>query len=65
MSGRTITADRLKSARAFSAKGVQVVIPIWGAERVGVCLSPLGTFNDIGDANPVSTFGHVAGMLSE
>lgn len=46
-------------------EAVEVVVPIWGADRVGVRLSPLGTFNDIGDENPVSTFGHVAGMLSE
>ena len=65
MSVRKITADRLKIARAFSAQGVEVVIPIWDAERVGVRLSPLGTFNDIGDPNRVSMFGHVAGMLSE
>jgi N-ethylmaleimide reductase len=44
---------------------VEVVVPIWGAERVGVRLSPLGTFNDIRDEDPASTFGHVAGMLSD
>src|SRR5579871_4024465 len=44
---------------------VEAVTPIWGAERVGVRLSPLGTFNDIGDEDPVSTFGHAAGMLSK
>ncbi|HVW08780.1 MAG TPA: alkene reductase [Bryobacteraceae bacterium] len=43
---------------------VEAVIPIWGADRVGVRLSPLGTFNDIGDEDPLSTFGHAAAMLS-
>jgi N-ethylmaleimide reductase len=44
---------------------VEAVLPVWGADRVGVRLSPLGTFNDMGDDDPDTTFGHVAGMLSE
>jgi N-ethylmaleimide reductase len=44
---------------------VESVLPVWGADRVGVRLSPLGSFNDIGDEDPESTFGYAAGMLSE
>ena len=33
---------------------------VWGANRVGVRLSPLGTFNDMGDDNPEETFGYIA-----
>lgn len=39
------------------------VTGVWGADRVGVRLSPYGTFNDMGDANPPETFGHIAGRL--
>jgi N-ethylmaleimide reductase len=43
---------------------VQAVSDIWGADRVGVRLSPLGTFNDIGDDDPETTFGHIASELN-
>lgn len=44
---------------------VQAVCAVWGAERVGVRLSPLGDFNDVGDDNPAETFGYVAERLNE
>jgi N-ethylmaleimide reductase len=31
---------------------VEAVTTIWGSDRVGVRLSPLGTFNDMSDDNP-------------
>src|SRR6202008_209479 len=37
---------------------------VWGANRVGVRLSPLGTFNDMGDDNPEATFGYIAEQLN-
>ena len=43
---------------------VEAVVTVWGADRVGVRLSPLGTFNDIADEDPEATFGHVAEMLT-
>jgi N-ethylmaleimide reductase len=43
---------------------VEAVSDTWGPDRVGVRLSPLGTFNDIGDDDPESTFGHIASELS-
>lgn len=43
---------------------VEAVKDIWGPDRVGVRLSPLGTFNDIGDDHPDNTFGHIAAELS-
>jgi N-ethylmaleimide reductase len=45
-------------------EAVEAVSDIWGPDRVGVRLSPLGTFNDIGDDDPETTFGHVAAELS-
>ncbi len=38
---------------------VDATISVWGAGRVGVRLSPYGTFNDMKDSNPVALFTHV------
>jgi N-ethylmaleimide reductase len=43
---------------------VEALIPILGADRIGVRLSPLGKMNDISDDAPESTFGHLAEQLS-
>jgi N-ethylmaleimide reductase len=40
------------------------VIGVWGPDRVGVRLSPFGTFLDMGDSNPVGLFTYVLGELS-
>jgi N-ethylmaleimide reductase len=41
------------------------VSEVWGSDRVGVRLSPLGTFNDVGDDQPEATFGTIAAKLSD
>jgi N-ethylmaleimide reductase len=43
----------------------EALIPIWGADRIGVRLSPLGKLNDIHDDNPEATFGYIAERLSD
>ena len=43
---------------------VEAVKGVWGGDRVGVRLSPLGTFNDIGNSDPEATFGAIAEQLS-
>ena len=43
----------------------EALIPVWGADRVGVRLSPLGGLNDIHDDNPEETFGYIAERLSD
>jgi N-ethylmaleimide reductase len=43
----------------------EALIPIWGPDRVGVRLSPLGKMNDIHDDNPEATFGYVAERLND
>jgi N-ethylmaleimide reductase len=40
------------------------VIGGWGKGRVGVRLSPFGTFSDMGDSNPVELFSYVLEQLS-
>lgn len=44
---------------------VDAVCREWSSERVGVRLSPGGTFNDMGDSNPRATFGYAARQLSQ
>ena len=42
----------------------EAVTGVWGAERVGVRLSPSGTFNDMHDSDPLATFGYAAEALN-
>jgi N-ethylmaleimide reductase len=43
----------------------QTAIEAWGADAVGVRLSPLGTFNDIADDTPEQTFGYISEKLND
>jgi N-ethylmaleimide reductase len=42
----------------------EAVAGVWGAQRVGVRLSPSGTFNDMHDSNPLETFGYATEALN-
>jgi len=42
----------------------EAVTSVWDSQRVGVRLSPSGTFNDIRDSHPLETFGYVAQALN-
>jgi N-ethylmaleimide reductase len=42
---------------------VDAVTQVWSPKRVGVRLSPYGTFNDMGDSNPVELFKYVLAQL--
>lgn len=44
---------------------VDAVVGVWSRERVGVRLSPYGTFNDMHDSDPVALFTHVLERLSD
>lgn len=48
----------------FLGEVVQAVLKVWEASRVGVRISPLGTFNDMGDADPEETFACVVDVLN-
>ncbi len=43
---------------------VDQAVSVWGAGRVGVRLSPYGTFNDMSDSDPVGLFSYVLSELS-
>jgi 2,4-dienoyl-CoA reductase-like NADH-dependent reductase (Old Yellow Enzyme family) len=40
-------------------------ISVWGRDRVGVHLAPRGDAHDMGDSNPLATFGYVARELGK
>lgn len=42
----------------------EAVVGVWGADRVGIRLSPGGVFNDMHDSNPLATFGHLLEELN-
>ncbi|HEY9648061.1 MAG TPA: alkene reductase [Chroococcidiopsis sp.] len=43
---------------------VEAVVGVWGGDRVGLRLSPTGTFNDMADSNPVALFDYVVNELN-
>lgn len=55
----------LENRLRFLREIAEAVIAVWGAERVGVRLSPVSNFNDMSDSNPHVTFARVAQVLNE
>ncbi|HEX4963182.1 MAG TPA: alkene reductase [Thermoanaerobaculia bacterium] len=53
----------LENRVRFLVEVVAAVVGVWGADRVGVRLSPTGTFNTMSDSDPVATFSHAAQAL--
>ena len=48
----------------FMLEVTEAVCSVWGANRVGIRLSPLGPFNDMHDANPEATFSYAVEALN-
>jgi N-ethylmaleimide reductase len=46
-------------------EAVDAAISVWGPGRVGVHLAPRGDAHDMGDSNPLATFGYVAEQLGK
>ena len=44
---------------------IDEAIKVWGNSRVGVRLSPYGTFNDMKDSNPIELFSYVLSELEK
>lgn len=53
----------LENRTRFMLEITDAAISVWGADRVGVHLSPRGASHDISDANPQETFGYLAKEL--
>lgn len=47
----------------FLLEVIEAVTAVWGAERVGVRLSPWGRFNGMSDSNPAVLYDYVAAEL--
>ena len=48
----------------FLRETTEALISVWGADRVGVRISPSGKWGGISDSNPEVTFAHVAKTLN-
>jgi N-ethylmaleimide reductase len=53
----------IENRARFLLEITRVVISVWGADRVGVRLSPSSTYGSMSDSDPVATFGYLAGQL--
>ena len=48
----------------FPLEVIAAVREVWAADKVGVRISPSGTFNDMSDSNPLQTFGYFVEQLN-
>ncbi|MBN3888705.1 MAG: alkene reductase [Nostoc sp. JL31] len=55
----------IENRARFLLEVTEAVTSVWDSNRVGVRFSPSGTFNDIGDSNPLETFGYAAQALNQ
>ena len=54
----------LENRARLTLEVVEAVAEVWGGERVGVRISPTGTFNSMSDSDPAATFGYLAKQLA-
>ncbi|MBD2681957.1 MULTISPECIES: alkene reductase [Nostoc] len=54
----------IKNRARFLLEVVEAVTDVWGANRVGIKLSPSNTFNDIHDSDPKATFSYAIAALN-
>ncbi|WCM24722.1 alkene reductase [Paraburkholderia bryophila] len=55
----------LEKRARFSLEAVEAFASVWGADRVGVRVSPNGQWGAISDSDPEATFGYFAQRLNE
>lgn len=55
----------LENRVRFLLEVTDAAIEVWGADRVGVHLSPRGDAHDMGDSDPAATFGYIAQQLGK
>jgi N-ethylmaleimide reductase len=55
----------IENRARFHIEATRALVEVWGADRVGVRLSPSGTFNDMKDSNPKATFGYLISALGK
>lgn len=54
----------ISSRLRFALEVVAQVVEVWGPERVGLRISPLGVFNDMYDANPLELYSALVEELN-
>lgn len=54
----------IENRSRFAVEVAEAVSGVWGADRVGIRLSPFGVFSDMGDSDPVALFTHVMREMS-
>lgn len=59
-----IYGGSIQNRARFLLEVVNIATDIWGKGRVGVRLSPYGTFNDVSDSDPVALFTYVLTELN-
>ena len=60
-----IYGGSIENRARFLLEVTKAVIDIWGSNRVGVRLSPSGTFNDMKDSHPLKTFSYAVKELKQ
>lgn len=55
----------LENRARLLLEAISAVTDVWGSDRVGVRLSPGGSFNDMYDSKPQETFSYVVHRLAE
>ena len=53
----------IENRARFLLEITQAAISVWGADRVGVRLSPSGTYGSMSDSNPAATFDYATSKL--
>jgi N-ethylmaleimide reductase len=54
----------IENRARFFLEVTDAAISVWGAERVGVRISPSGTYGSMHDSDPAATFGYLTEQLS-
>ncbi|OUJ10678.1 alkene reductase [Acetobacter sp. DsW_063] len=55
----------IENRARFLLEVTQAAIDVWGSDRVGVRLTPDGSYGSMQDSNPAATFGYVSRKLDE
>lgn len=55
----------IENRTRFLLEVTEAVCAVWGADRVGVRLSPVNPFNDMADSDPARAFAYAARRLNE
>lgn len=55
----------IENRARFLLEATDAALSVWGAQRVGVHISPRGDVHGMGDSNPAATFGYVAKELAK